>query len=587
MLTTSARFMNSPRPTGSEPADPARVPLTVEAGFASETGPRPQNQDFGGIGQGSPSQRISHGIVAAVADGMSSSPGARAAAELVVSQFIEGFYAAPATLGVQRAAGRAIDAVNSWLHATGRRDQALSQAATTFTALILRGRRAHVLHVGDSRAYRLNDQGLTRLTEDHTLNRHDLSHVLYRAVGMEEIVRLDHREEPLRPYDRFLLCSDGVHGALNDRRLHTLLAGRSSPDAVAREVVAAALAAGGTDNATALVVDILALPAAEVIELTSALADLPILPPPAPGAAVDDFELESVLSDGRYSRLYRAVDRTNHRQVVLKFPQPEVADAAIYRAAFLREAWVASRVSSPWIGEVIDLPAGRQSRLYSVMPFYPGETLEQRLNRQPRLGLEEGVGIAVTLAKAVAALHRAGIIHRDIKPDNIILLPDGGLRLIDLGVVRLPHLDEFPEGGNPGTPSYMAPELFAGEIGNEATDLYALGVTVFRSFCRSYPYGEIEPFCRPRFGRPAALAARRPDLPAWLGTVLARAVAVAPEDRFGDVIEFSSELESGLACGWRPSVKRVPVYDRNPVLFWQVVAALLTLALLLSWSRPG
>ena len=127
---------------------------------------------------------------------------------------------------------------------------------------------------------------------------------------------------------------------------------------------------------------------------------------------------------------------------------------------------------SLWIGEIIEVPAGRQTRLYSVMPFYEGETLEQRLNRAPQLSLTEGIGIATKLARAVATLHRAGIIHRDIKPDNVILLAAGGLRLVDLGVARVPLLEDFPAQDIPGTASYMAPELFAGRAGDEASDLY-------------------------------------------------------------------------------------------------------------------
>ncbi len=145
----------------------------------------------------------------------------------------------------------------------------------------------------------------------------------------------------------------------------------------------------------------------------------------------------------------------------------------------------------------------------------------------------------------MATLHRAGIIHRDIKPDNVILLAGGGLRLVDLGVARVPLLEDFPAQDIPGTPSYMAPELFGGRAGDEFSDLYALGVTVYRMFTAAYPYGEIEPFSRPRFGKPVSLSRYRPDLPAWLDAVIGKALPVDPTQRFGDVIEFAHELENG------------------------------------------
>jgi serine/threonine protein kinase len=217
------------------------------------------------------------------------------------------------------------------------------------------------------------------------------------------------------------------------------------------------------------------------------------------------------------------------------------------------------------------------------MPLYEGETLEERLRRRPPVGLAEGVLIGTRLAKGLAALHRAGIVHRDVKPENVILEPDGGLRLIDLGVVRLPGSEDFPPEAVPGTPSYMAPELLAGAPGDERSDLYALGVTLYRMFTNAYPYGEVEPFQRPRFGAPASLLERRPDLPVWLDLVLARAVAAAPEDRHGDAIELALALEAGVARPGSAPSRRRPLYEQSPVRFWQAVSLLLLLLLTLSF----
>jgi serine/threonine protein kinase len=291
--------------------------------------------------------------------------------------------------------------------------------------------------------------------------------------------------------------------------------------------------------------------------------------------------LKVLVSDGRYTRLFGAIDEIEGGEVVLKFPKPQVAAVATYRAAFVREAWVGARVHSPWIGRTIELPPGRQTCLYTVMPLYPGELLSTRLDRRPSMGLEEGRNIAIKLARGAATLHRAGIIHRDIKPDNVILESEGSLKLIDLGVVRVPGLEDFPPEDIPGTPAYMAPEMFAGEPGDEATDIYALGITMFRAFTGEFPYGNPDATSRPQKKRPTALAALRPDLPAWLQGALGRAIALDPAERFRDMNEFAVEMETGPA--------RVPVtlgrprtlYERAPVRFWQGVAALLAGALIL------
>ena len=148
--------------------------------------------------------------------------------------------------------------------------------------------------------------------------------------------------------------------------------------------------------------------------------------------------------------------------------------------------------------------------------------------------------------------------------------------------MRVPGIEESPPEEIPGTPAYMAPEMFEGEPGNEATDIYALGVTIFRTFTGEFPYGNPDATSPPRRDRPTPLSALRPDLPAWLQAVLSRAVAADPAERFRDMAEFATEMEAG------PS--RVPIavhrprtlYERNPVGFWQGVAALLACALLLS-----
>jgi serine/threonine protein kinase len=217
------------------------------------------------------------------------------------------------------------------------------------------------------------------------------------------------------------------------------------------------------------------------------------------------------------------------------------------------------------------------------MPLYQGELLETRLTR--RLGLEEGRNIAIKLARGVAALHRAGVIHRDIKPDNIMLEPDGSLKLLDLGVVRVPGLEDSPPENIPGTVAYMAPEMFDGEAGNEATDMYALGITLFRAFTGEFPYGNPDATSPPRRDRPKPLSALRPDLPAWLEAAIGRAIAIDPAKRFRDMSEFAVEMETGPARA--PGAVRRPqtFYERNPVRFWQGVAALLALALALSLLR--
>ena len=558
--------------------------LELRFGIATDTGPREANEDYAAFYVGDAAEQARLGAVAVIADGVGGAAGGRVAAELAVRSFVDGHLGQNATLGIQRNSARTIEAFNSWAHAVGSRDPSLTGMATTLTALVLRGRRVHVIHVGDTRAYRWRDGALDRMTTDHAMAGAGLRHILTRAVGADESIRIDYASDTVRLYDRYLLCSDGIHGGVSDNTLRAILAQLNAPDETARELVAAGLAARTGDNATALVIDVIGLPPADPADLAFATAGLALLPVPKVGATIDGFHLRAMLADGRYTRVFEADDTIDKRRVVLKFPKAITGAEGVLRDAFLREAWIAARIRSPWIGETIELSPERQTALYTAMPFYEGETLERRLSRPPRVSLTAGLDYAIKLAGGVAALHRAGIIHRDIKPDNVILeairdrqVP--GLRLIDLGVARLPHMEDIPAPYAPGTPSFMAPELFSGAAGDERSDQFALGVTIYRMFTGEYPYGEIEAFSHPRFKRATPLTKYRPDLPAWLDEALARATAVKPDDRFGDVFEFIFALEHGAIRAAPASPRRLPLYERNPLLVWKIVAALLALAL--------
>ena len=562
--------------------------LHVQVGFASERGERARNEDYVAAYLGTAQQRATRGILAAVADGVGGARGGREAAEISIRSLIDGYYHQPATLNVEQAAARSLEAANRWIAAEGQKNPNLQNMATTLSALILIGRKAHVIHVGDSRIYRFSRGQLDLLTEDHVHRHPDFSHVLFRAIGIENTVRIDHLAIGLETYDRFLLCTDGVHSTLSKAAITAELTRGAAAEETACNIVAAALAAGSHDNATALIVDINALPSRDWSDAESETSNFPVGELPKPGDVIDEFLVGPVLSDGRYCRLFRATDQRDERPVVLKFPRALSASEPTFRAAFAREILIGGQPRSPWIGEILPLPPGRQTRLYLVMPYHDGETLEARLARQPRMTLDEGIRIGTELAKAVASLHRAGIIHRDIKPDNIILLKSGGAKLLDFGVSRLTNFDESEDTGDapvPGTASYMAPEMRNGNRGDERTDLHALGVTLYRALTGHYPYGEIEPFSNPKLKASVPLSRYRPELPTWLEFTLNRSFALNPEERHGDVLELAFELENGNARGDSGRRSFRPLYERNPLLFWKVISFLLLIALAYSWAH--
>ena len=558
--------------------------LDIAAGFASDIGKREENQDFAALCL-EDGQRH-HGAVAALADGVGGRKGGRVAAELSVRTFIDDYLGQSELLSPQKTAARALESINYWLFREGQKNENLKGMCAAFTGIVIKGRRLHSFHAGDTRLYRLRAGQLELLTQDHKPEGADGSPFITRAVGAEEAIRIDYGAHDIFPHDRLMLCSDGVHGFVSQAQILALLDGRASPEETAQKLVGQAIAHGGDDNATAMVIDVIDLPPATIEDLNLAIAKLPIIEPPHVGDTIDGFKLERQLADGIYSRVFRARDMREFRtgispHVVLKFPKPHtIGSETSAREAFMREAWVATRVQHMWIGSVLDIAPGRQTCLYVAQPYYVGETLEHRLVRAPKITLKEGVDIATKLAKALGSLHRAGIIHRDVKPENIILTADGGFKLVDLGVARIPGIDK-DSLFVPGTPSYKAPELFDGKPGDERSDIFAMGVTIYRMFTGgAYPFGEIETGQTPRFNKPESLGSRRGDLPAWLDSVILQALAPNPADRFQDGFEMAFKLETGSHGAEPDFFRRHSWLARNQVGIWRGISLVLALALI-------
>lgn len=286
------------------------------------------------------------------------------------------------------------------------------------------------------------------------------------------------------------------------------------------------------------------------------------------GDVVDGIAVEALLHESRVTLLYRVRDLQSGERLVLKTLAPGADPEAM--GALIDEEWLARRVTAHYFPQVV--PRASRSDLCYLMSWHEGTTLGERLAGGHRFTTAECVQLGMRLAKGIAALHRLAIVHRDIKPENLHLGSEGGLRIRDLGVAASDGAD-FAEINNPGTPSYMAPELFAGEAASAAADIYACGVTLYHLLTRKYPYGEIEPFQRPRFGDPVPPTRYRPDVPGGLEAILLKACARDAKDRFETIDELLLALEHGAS---KPLAmpRRLPLARRNPSVALKVVPAL-------------
>ena len=547
------------------------MPLMLAAAYTSLTGPRERNEDFAGIATPEGSVLDHKGALFAVADGIGGHLGGREAAEYTVRGLLADYFATPDTWGIEKSLETVTASLNRWVIAEAARQPALAGMATTLSALVLRGRHYYVAHIGDSRAYLLREGQILRLTTDHTWEHPELNNVLSRAIGLDSRVLMDYRDGELKKDDRFLLVSDGIWGVLPDALMADVLLDHPEPQGAAAALASLALAQGGADNATAVVVDVLSLPPANLRDTLVLGTRLPLPPAMAVGDSLDGLTVDFVLHDARETRVYLVHDAKSGQRMVLKTLQPSMEEDADAAAALLIEEWRAKRVCNSHFPEV--MPSEQKTALYYLMSWHEGATLANRLAQGQFFPVSDVVRFGMGLLQGIAVMHRLAIIHRDIKPENIHLGLDGVIRLLDLGVaISAGEAHHDAQHGRAGTPSYMPPESFEGAPPGMGDDLYAAGVTLYHLLTRKYPYGEIEPFQTPKFGEPERPTRWRPEIPQWFENILLKAVARSPADRFETAEEFLLALERGER---RPiaAPARQPLATRNPLKLWRLIAA--------------
>lgn len=268
------------------------------------------------------------------------------------------------------------------------------------------------------------------------------------------------------------------------------------------------------------------------------------------GTRLAHYSVEHVLGVGAMGTVYRAHDTSLDRPVAVKVLKPRIADEPGILARFVREARAAARVNHHNLTHIYFV--GRdQSVHFFAMEYVPGETLEELIARTGPLDLAEGIELLMDAARGLSAAHRGGVIHRDVKPSNLIRREDGTLKVTDFGLALSLNADVRLTGGGTimGTPTYMSPEQCRGTDTDERSDVYALGL------CAWFLFGGHPPFDAQQLGRVIedqltrdlpSLHELRPELPPALDDVLARLCAKDPAERPADmdeVLELLRELK--------------------------------------------
>jgi tRNA A-37 threonylcarbamoyl transferase component Bud32 len=263
------------------------------------------------------------------------------------------------------------------------------------------------------------------------------------------------------------------------------------------------------------------------------------------------YELGRLIGAGGMADVYEGRDRVLGRRVAVKIPHPQLARDPAFLARFRREAEMAASLTHPGVVAVYD--SGQDDATsYMVMEYVEGDTLAAVLRAEGALEPDRAADLAIAVCAALGAAHAKGLIHRDVKPSNVMLARDGRVKVMDFGVARTLTASMTLTGsaGIVGTAKYMSPEQARGAAVDARSDLYSLGVCLYECLAGRPPFEGDSPVVlatRHAYAAPPPLRELRPDLPAGYETVTARAMAKDPAGRYQTAADLADDLRSAKA----------------------------------------
>lgn len=562
--------------------------LAITTGQYSDRGRKPLNQDFYGLMNPGHSLIGSKGIALALADGVSSSEVSQEASEVSVTGFLQDYYSTSESWSVKTSVHRVLQATNAWLYAQNRggpfRYNIEKGYVCTFSALVLKSTTAHIFHAGDSRVYRVIDDGLEQLTEDHRVWMSPERSYLSRALGMRDRLEIDYRACPIAPGDSFVLATDGVYEFADPGFIAAALDNSEEDlDLAARQIVEAALEKGSDDNLTVQLVRIEEVPDAEIGEVHQQATALPFPPELRPRMSFDGYTIVRELHHSARSHVYLATDEFSGEQVALKVPAVAMHDDETFLESFLMEEWVARRLNNVHLLKAHAF-SRRRNYLYTVTEYIQGQSLNQWMRDNPKPELEAVRRIVEQIAAGLQAMHRQEMLHQDLRPHNIMIDTAGTVKIIDFGSVRVAGIAEIRSQTHIlGTMQYTAPEYFIGEPGDTRSDLFSLAVIVYQMLSGRQPYGTsvaraTTPAAQHKLKYRSILDAER-AIPQWVDGTLRKALQPNPVRRHDALSEFIYDLRHPNPAFQR--ALRAPLMQRDPLLFWKGLSLTLFLVLLL------
>jgi serine/threonine protein kinase len=558
--------------------------LSISIGQHSDKGIKDENQDFHGATIPDEQLLESKGIAIAIADGVSSSDLGKKASIACVNGFMSDYFSTPESWTVKTSVQKVLTALNGWLYSNGHAAEHASRGmVTTLSALILKSTKAHIFHVGDSRIYRFTDNTLEQLTNDHRLWVSEEKNYLSRAMGIDVLLDIDYQNFEIDAGDIFVLTTDGVHDYIDEKTISNLLAANvNNLDDAAKTIVEQAISNKSLDNLTCQIIRIDSLPSQNKNDVYKELTELPFPPPLSQGMILDGYQIESEIHSSKRTQVYKAKDTKTNEFVVIKTPSVNFEDEPSYIESFLREEWIGKRIKNKNVLRVKMQNRKRQC-LYYVTEYINGQTLRQWIKEHPQPEITEVREIVKQIAAGLRAFHRLEMLHQDLKPENIMLDATGMVKVVDFGSTKIAGIAEITtpiERINLlGTKNYTAPEYLLGQPGTNRSDIFSLGVITYELLTGKLPYGD----AFEKDLKPAQLSTLvyhpsyhyNPMVPAWLDKAIGKAVRPNPKSRYDLLSEFITDISKPNSHFMQE--KPMPLLERNPLKFWQLLSLLLVL----------
>jgi serine/threonine protein phosphatase PrpC len=544
--------------------------MRLSCEFKSSPGPvREKNEDYLGFWQPEDeAERLERGAIAVVADGVGGLQNGEVASKMAVEIAIATFQRMNPANAPKQILKQIFDMANLEIYEAGMSEPKAGRMATTLSVCIFRDRELFIGHAGDTRVYLVRQEQMRRLTDDHSytamqvklrlISEHEakasrLRSMLTRSLGPEPIVHFDFKRVKLMSRDRIVQCTDGLYCFMNDGEL---LEGvdRLDMDEICPYLVSLAERRGTDDNLSAQViqVDRLVEPKYDqpisIMKKTGGGQPVSMANEVKPGDIIDGrFEIEGVISRSGMASLFKAKDLETKRTVAVKIPYMQLESDPNSFARFQREEEIGELLNHPNILKFIKVP--NKSRPYIVTEYLEGKPLSTVMNEVRPLPIPDAVQIASYICGALAHMHENKVVHRDLKPQNIMICEDGTLRIIDFGIAKSTEMRRLTFAGfTPamGTPDYMAPEQVKGKRGDERTDIYSLGAVLYEMTTGSVPFEGPNPFIvmNARItGDPVAPRKLNPEISEQLEEIILHAMEREPHRRYHSAAAMKAELD--------------------------------------------